>query len=51
MLAVGVDMIEVARIERAAVVCHPHPLYGGTLHNKTPDTIDGLVDLIDAGIR
>ena len=21
-------------IERAAVVCHPHPLFGGTLHNK-----------------
>lgn len=21
-------------IVRAAVVCHPHPLYGGTLHNK-----------------
>ena len=21
-------------IERAAVVCHPHPLYGGTLRNK-----------------
>ena len=20
--------------ERAALVCHPHPLYGGTLHNK-----------------
>ncbi len=22
------------RIERALVVCHPHPLHGGTLHNK-----------------
>jgi hypothetical protein len=22
------------RIERAVVVCHPHPLHGGTLHNK-----------------
>ena len=22
------------RIERAAVICHPHPLHGGTLHNK-----------------
>ena len=21
-------------VERAAIVCHPHPLYGGTLHNK-----------------
>lgn len=23
-----------ARIERAAVFLHPHPLYGGTMHNK-----------------
>ena len=22
------------RIGRATVVCHPHPLYGGTIHNK-----------------
>ncbi len=22
------------RIGRAAIVCHPHPLHGGTLHNK-----------------
>ncbi|MEZ5397566.1 MAG: alpha/beta fold hydrolase [Bryobacterales bacterium] len=25
---------EGVKIERAAVVCHPHPLFGGTLHNK-----------------
>jgi len=23
-----------ARLRRAAVVCHPHPLYGGTMHHK-----------------
>ncbi len=23
-----------SKIERATVVCHPHPLYGGTMHNK-----------------
>ena len=23
-----------ARIERAAVICHPHPLHGGSMHSK-----------------
>lgn len=23
-----------AKLRRAAVVCHPHPLFGGTMHNK-----------------
>ncbi len=23
-----------ARVTRAAIVCHPHPLFGGTMHNK-----------------
>lgn len=22
------------RVKRAAVICHPHPLFGGTMHNK-----------------
>src|SRR6266853_3751629 len=25
---------EIARPPLAAVVCHPHPLFGGTMHNK-----------------
>jgi alpha/beta superfamily hydrolase len=23
-----------APVTRAAIVCHPHPLFGGTMHNK-----------------
>src|SRR5207237_3114944 len=23
-----------APVARAAIVCHPHPLFGGTMHNK-----------------
>jgi alpha/beta superfamily hydrolase len=23
-----------ATVQRAAIVCHPHPLFGGTMHNK-----------------
>ena len=23
-----------APVDRVAIVCHPHPLYGGTMHNK-----------------
>src|SRR5918912_3777577 len=23
-----------AAVRRAAIVCHPHPLFGGTMHNK-----------------
>ena len=25
---------ETVRVERAVVICHPHPLHGGTMHNK-----------------
>ena len=36
----------VARPPLAAVVCHPHPLFGGTMHNKvvyqTAKSLDGL---------
>lgn len=35
-----------ARSPLAAIVCHPHPLFGGTMHNKvvynTAKTLDGL---------
>lgn len=30
----GTDRGESARPPLAAVVCHPHPLFGGTMHNK-----------------
>jgi len=30
----GGDETPAARMRFAAVVCHPHPLYGGTMHNK-----------------
>lgn len=26
-------------LERVAVICHPHPLFGGTLHNKVVSTL------------
>ena len=35
-----------ARPQRAALVCHPHPLFGGTMHNKvvyqTAKSLDSL---------
>lgn len=37
---------EGARVSLAALVCHPHPLYGGTMHNKVThrvaSTLHGL---------
>ncbi len=33
---------------RYAVVCHPHPLYGGTMHNKVVTTVARALQ--DAGI-
>lgn len=32
--AVHEEPDEGRRLDRVVVVCHPHPLYGGTLHNK-----------------
>ena len=32
----------------AALVCHPHPLYGGTLHNKV--VFRAAAGLLDAGL-
>jgi alpha/beta superfamily hydrolase len=34
---------EGAAPEIAALVCHPHPLYGGTLHNKVIHRIDAVL--------
>jgi alpha/beta superfamily hydrolase len=33
------EPVEQARIARFGVVCHPHPLYGGTLDNKVAHTL------------
>ncbi len=30
----------------AAVVCHPHPLYGGTMHNKTVFRLAGALNAV-----
>jgi alpha/beta superfamily hydrolase len=30
----------------AAVVCHPHPLYGGTMHNKTVFRLAGALNAL-----
>lgn len=28
-----------AQVNQAAIICHPHPLFGGTLHNKVVTTL------------
>jgi len=34
----------------AAVVCHPHPLYGGTLHNKVVHRAAGTMHALGAAV-
>ena len=34
----------------AAVVCHPHPLYGGTLHNKVVHRVAGALHALGAAV-
>ncbi|MEO5617165.1 MAG: alpha/beta fold hydrolase [Candidatus Eisenbacteria bacterium] len=34
----------------AAVVCHPHPLYGGTLHNKVVHRAAGVLHALGAAV-
>lgn len=34
--------------ERAALVCHPHPLYGGTMHNKVVHRV--AATLVERGV-
>ena len=38
-LEVLVDIPEHAVKDRFAILCHPHPLYGGTMHNKVVSTM------------
>jgi alpha/beta superfamily hydrolase len=33
-------------LSMAAVVCHPHPLYGGTMHNKTVFRLAGALNAV-----
>lgn len=33
------DKVKNANPERVAIICHPHPLYQGTMHNKVVTTI------------
>lgn len=38
------------RAELAALVCHPHPLYGGTLHNKVVHRIASTLHALGATV-
>ncbi len=33
-----------------AVVCHPHPLYGGTMHNKVTHRVASVLHELDAAV-
>src|SRR6266404_8667078 len=35
----------------AAVVCHPHPLFGGTMHNKVVYQVAKSLDAVDMPVR
>lgn len=41
---------DVASIKGVAVVCHPHPLYGGTMNNKVVTTVANLFKDLDLGV-
>jgi uncharacterized protein len=46
------EPVEQARIARFGVVCHPHPLYGGTLDNKVAHTLaHAVLELGIAALR
>ncbi len=37
-LEVAVDVCDAPSVKGVALLCHPHPLYGGTMHNKVITT-------------
>jgi alpha/beta superfamily hydrolase len=39
-----------ARASLVAVVCHPHPLYGGTLHNKVVHRVAATLHALGAAV-
>lgn len=38
-LELGVTLPKIAQIKNVILICHPHPLYGGTMDNKVVSTL------------
>ena len=46
-LEVAVTLPKVAAIHKVILICHPHPLYGGTMDNKVVSTLVRSFDELD----